>query len=379
MTEVPVADVATADSPLYVFAGGGTGGHIYPALAVAEALERLVPTARVRFFCSDRAIDARILSPTGYEFTPLAVRGLSVRPDHLAGFMVAQWQAYRRARLLLKTARPVVVLGTGGFASAPAVLAGHRLGLPVALVNVDAVVGRANRLLARFADRVFVQFEETTAQFRPAGSVKVVGCPLRKGFAQPDRSRAITQLGLDPARKTLLITGASSGAASVNRAMEHILPRLAQFASDWQIVHLTGLRDHERCRRAYDAASIAHALVDYYDEMPDLYAAADLLVGRAGAVSVAEYAAAGLPAVCLPYPYHRDRHQLRNAQPLVAAGAAVIVDDRPDDPEQTAEQLHEHLYVLMRDAARRRAMAEAAGKLARPAAAETIARWLVEL
>ncbi|HEV58014.1 MAG TPA: UDP-N-acetylglucosamine--N-acetylmuramyl-(pentapeptide) pyrophosphoryl-undecaprenol N-acetylglucosamine transferase [Phycisphaerales bacterium] len=379
MTEHRPGESAAAHGPLYIFAGGGTGGHIYPALAVAEALERMTPGARMRFFCSDRAIDSRILSRTSYEFVPLAVRGLSMRPDRLARFAVRQCREYHRVRAMLRSALPVAVLGTGGFASAPVVLAAHRLGLPVGLLNVDAVVGRANRFLARFADCIFVQFKETAVQFRGAvDRMQTVGCPLRAAFNRADPDRAIRRLGLSVSKKTLLITGASSGATSINRAVERILPRLGQFAADWQIVHLTGLVDHERCRRAYENAPLAHVLMDYNDDMPDLYATADLLVGRAGAVSVAEYAAAGVPAICLPYPYHRDQHQRRNAEPLVAAGAAVIVEDRPDNPEQTAEQLYVQLCGLMGDAARREGMAQAARRLVRTDAAEAIARWLVD-
>lgn len=379
MTQARPGESTATHGPLYVFAGGGTGGHIYPALAVAEALQRIAPGARMRFFCSDRPIDSRILSRTSYEFVPLAVRGLSMRPDHLSRFLIRQCREYRRVRGLLRSAPPVAVLGTGGFASAPVVLAARRLGLPVGMLNVDAVVGRANRFLARFADRIFVQFKRTAVQFGGAvDRVQTVGCPLRAAFNQVDPDRAIRRLGLDPAKKTLLITGASSGAASINRAVERLLLRLEQFAEDWQIVHLTGLADHERCRRAYEGTRLAHVLIDYDDDMPDLYAAADLLVGRAGAISVAEYAAAGVPAICLPYPYHRDQHQRRNAEPLVAAGAAVIVEDRPDDPEKTAEQLYVQLCELMGDADRREQMAQAARKLVHTDAAEVIARWLVD-
>jgi len=362
-----------------VFAGGGTGGHIYPALAVAKALEQQVPGVQVRFYCSDRPIDSRILSKTPYSFVPLPVRGLSMRPDRFLRFIVSQCSGYHRVRTGLCESPPAAVLGTGGFASAPVVLAARRLGVPVAILNVDAVVGRANRLLARFAERIFAQFEQTTGQFgRHANRVQVIGCPLRAAFASADRNRAIQTLGLDPARKTLLITGASSGAANINRAVERILPRLARFADDWQIVHLTGLRDHECCRKAYADAPLPHVVIDYCDQMPDLYAVADLLVGRAGAVSVAEYAAAAVPAICMPYPYHRDQHQRHNAEPLVEAGAAVFVEDRPDAPQDTAERLYIALCELMADPDRRRTMAQAARSLARPDAAQTVARWLAD-
>jgi UDP-N-acetylglucosamine--N-acetylmuramyl-(pentapeptide) pyrophosphoryl-undecaprenol N-acetylglucosamine transferase len=251
--------------------------------------------------------------------------------------------------------------------------------LPVALINVDIVPGRANRLCARWADEAFVQFEDCRPWFRSARvKVHVVGCPLRKGFANPDRSAAAKQLGLEPGKKVLLITGASSGSASINEAVTRLLPKLEAFAQTWQIVHLTGLENYETVAARYEGVGIAHRVVNYYDRMADLYAAADLLIGRSGAVSVAEYALAGVPSICMPYPHHKDYHQYLNAGKLVEVGAAVIVDDLPDVDDRT-EWLWEELEALMKNDDARKEMAEACKQVARPNAAADIARRLLAM
>ena len=362
-------------SRTYIFAGGGTGGHLYPAIAVAQQIARLDPEAKVLFFCSNRPIDAAILSKAGYQYLPLPAKGMSLRPDLLADFVISQVKAYRVAkhRLGMVEERGIVI-SVGGFASAPAVWAGRRLGFAIAMINVDLVPGKANKLLGRKASKIFVQFEQTRAYFRGREDVvAVTGCPLREGFNHPDRMRAIEMLGLDSKKRTLLVTGASSGSASINQSLARILPTLEGFSQTWQVVHLTGKANFEQTKAAMPSGTIAYYPVAYYDDMPDLYAAADLLVGRAGAVSVAEYLAAGVPSVCLPYPYHKDRHQYLNAEPLVRQGAGRIVDDRPADLQRTAEELGEQLRELMTNDAQRAAMRTAAQSLARVDAAAQIA------
>lgn len=368
-------------SRTYIFAGGGTGGHIYPAIAVAQQILCLDPDGKVMFLCSNRPIDSAILSTAGYEYKPLPAKGLSLRPDRLIGFVVSQLKAYRVAgRQLKRHGGGAILISVGGFASAPAVWAARRLGMPITMINVDRVPGKANNLLGRLASKIFVQFEDTRRYFKgKEGSVVVTGCPLREAFSRPDRQRAIGQLGLDPAKRTLLVTGASSGSASINQSLAQILPTLDCFAQTWQVVHLTGKANFEQVKTAIPSARIGYHAVAYYDDMPDLYAAADLLVGRAGAVSIAEYLAAGVPSLCLPYPYHKDRHQYLNAEPLERKGAGRVIDDLPQDPQRTARDLGEQLRELMGDDAKRAAMQTAAKSLGRLDAAAQIASTLRQM
>ena len=363
----------------FFFAGGGTGGHIYPAVAVARKIAELEPAARIHFFCSCRAIDSQVLAKTGFEYTKLPAKGLSFRPDRFAGFCASLVRSYRIAKKVISKSEAPVVIGVGGFVAAPVCMAGHKLGVPVKLLNVDMAPGRANRIIARWADEIFVQFEETAQYFGGSwGTISVVGCPLRDGFKDPKVGDVTRELGLDENKRTLLITGASSGSANINEAVCLLLDRLEGFAAGWQIVHLTGVSNYEQVKDMYAGAKISHKVLGYFDDMPDLLAAADLVVGRSGAVSVAEYAAAGVPSICVPYPYHKDRHQYLNAGKLVEAGAAVIVDDTAQARER-AEQLWGALAALMADDKRRERMKEGCKKVARLNAAMSIAQRLLEV
>ncbi len=357
----------------FFLAGGGTGGHIYPLLAVAERILERQPDAGIHFFHSTRSVDDRILNQTAFGRTALPACGLSMQPVKLLRFSLTFQQSYRIARRIIAESLNPVVVGAGGFVAAPVCRAGRKLGVPVALLNVDLLPGRANRLCARWADEIFVQFEESGNYFaRNRSVISAVGCPLRRGFGSPNGASAVTDLGLDTARSVLLITGASSGSARINEAIGRLLPKLEEFAGTWQVVHLTGLDNFESVLSRYNGAHIPHKVLNYYDHMPDLLAAADLVVGRSGAVSVAEYAVAGVPSICLPYPHHKDRHQYLNAAKLAEVGAGVIVDD-VSDPEARAGRLWEKLRELMSDDDKRRTMAEACRQVARPGAAIEIA------
>lgn len=361
----------------YFFAGGGTGGHIYPGIAVAEQIKRLEPEARIHFFCSDRPADSEILSQSGAEFTALPAKAFDARLDKLISFVSSMCKSYRMAGKIIASRKPAVLLGIGGFASAPAVYAAQRLAVPVALLNTDAVPGRANKILARFATQIFVQFEDTAKYFAKAkAKVLVTGCPLRSRFANPDRLAAMQSLELNENKKTLLITGGSSGAQSINKAVCLLLERLARFSNDWQVVHLAGRANFESVKHKYENAAIAHKVLDYYDNMPDLLAAADLVIGRSGAVSVAEYAAAGVPSICLPYPYHKDKQQQLNANQLAEVGCAVIVNDTGESGT-TTEELAKRLEELMSDYEKRATMARACERIARLDAAAKIAEELI--
>ncbi|MEN6576715.1 MAG: UDP-N-acetylglucosamine--N-acetylmuramyl-(pentapeptide) pyrophosphoryl-undecaprenol N-acetylglucosamine transferase [Phycisphaerales bacterium] len=363
----------------FFFAGGGTGGHIYPLLAVAEQIRQKQPDAEIHFFHSTRAVDERVFDKTGFGRTALPASGLYMHPGKFLRFVLTFQQSYKIATKVIAQRSNPVVIGAGGFIAGPVCRAGRRLGVPVAMLNVDIIPGRANRLSGRWADEIFMQFEESKGYF--AGSragLRVVGCPLRDGFAHPDANKAIADLGLDAAKKTLLVTGASSGSARINEAICRLLPKLEAFADRWQIVHLTGLDNFKTVQEGYAGTHMSHKVLDYYDGMADLFAATDLVIGRSGAVSVAEYAAAGVPSICMPYPFHKDKHQYLNAGKLVEAGAAVIVDDVAD-PDDRVARLWKELEPLMADEDRRRRMSQACKQVARPNAAAEIASRLLDM
>ena len=363
----------------FFFAGGGTGGHIYPAVAVAEQITKLRPGAKIHFFCSSRSIDEQILAQTNFEFTRLTATGFSARPRKLISFCSSFWDSYKAAKDAIVKNKDSVIIGAGGFVSAPVCLAAHRCKVPVGLLNVDIVPGRANKIISRWANEIFVQFEETAQYFaRRGGNVTVVGCPLRSGFDNPQPSKAIEKLGLEKGKKTLLVTGASSGSENINRAVCSLSGKLDAFADDWQIVHLAGINNCEKVKSRYGDAKISHKVLGYFDDMADLLAAADLVIGRSGAVSIAEYAAAGTPSICIPYPYHRDRHQYLNAGKLVEAGAAIIVDDLQDEKDR-AEWLWEELEELMREQEKLREMKSNCRAIVNKQAGYKVAEKLIKI
>ena len=364
---------------VYIFAGGGTGGHLYPALAVAERLEEIQPEASIVFACSQRDIDRRILSHTRYAFSPQPIRPLPRGPGGWGRFCRGWLSARRMAGHLLADLRPDAVLGLGGFAAVPVVWAAARAGVRTGLLCIDALPGLANRRLARCADVVFTQFERTAAELgRRRHKVRLVGPPVRKALLTGGADEGRKHFALRSDRRTLLVAAGSQGAANINQAVAAIRRELDDLADRWQVLHVAGPGKLESVRAAYAGGRIAHVVLEFCERMELAYAVADVALSRAGAATVGELSATATPAVLMPYPYHRDQHQRVNAEPLVSAGAAEMVLDSAD-AARNAEALRSSLLAIMRDPSRLEAMRAAAAKLARPGAAEAVACWLAAL
>ncbi|MFQ5805097.1 MAG: glycosyltransferase [Phycisphaerae bacterium] len=362
--------------PSYVFAGGGTGGHLFPGLAVAEALREREPQATITFFTTTRALDKELLERTPFEQVEQPVQPVTLHPLRLAGFWWSWRKSVRAARSFLEQKRPRAVLGLGGYAAGPAVVAARSLGIRTAILNQDAIPGRANRWLAHHADLVVLQWEVSRRHFRAGTNCQTLGCPIRAEFASASREEGRRRFELDADRPVLLVTGASQGARTVNRAMQRVWPEFFADHKDWQLLHLSGPSDEEETRRAYAATGVPANVRAFTHEMWLALAAADAVVSRAGASTLAELTALGRPSILLPYPYHRDRHQHANAQVLADAGAAVLVEDRLD-PAANQGPVLEALQRLA-DPATREKMGRAAGSLARRGAAGSVATWMVE-
>lgn len=381
-----------------VMAGGGTGGHLYPGLAVAEVLREMLPQGlELVWAATPRPIDQRLLAGFGENYVPQAVRGLSKKPWRWWGFVRAwrkscgYWRAYFQSH-------PVNgVLALGGYAAAPAALVASQRGIPVAVLNPDALPGRANHFLIRRANIVFTQWDWPLGVVRPGGpKTMVTGCPIRRSLVGLPRNVAAERLKLDPSKRTLVITGASLGAKTINDAIAVLLQdptvvaalgetRTREGAAPthgntrWQILHLTGLGQAEAARGAAARFSPGFwTVLEYADDMAAVWSVADLAIARSGAGLCAELTACGVPAILLPYPYHRDRHQEANARQLTGAGAAVMIRDRKDATMNAAD-LRPVLLDLLTDDNQRRAMADAAHKLGRPEAAAQVAHCLIAL
>ena len=361
---------------IYILAGGGTGGHLYPGLAVARQLLELADDALVVFACSDRAIDRRILQATGHCFVCQPVRPLPRRAREAPGFLRAWMGSKVLASRLVKDLKPKAILGLGGFAAAPVISAASE-SVRCGLLNPDAVPGKANRYLARRVAAIFTQFESTELSFRPSlrRAVRCVGCPVRGELVGADRMEAISSFGLRPDRKTLLVLGGSTGAASINEAIGALAEDLDAVAESWQLLHITGPGGKFDADQAYRKRRLGVRTIKYCDRMDLAYAAADLALCRGGASTIAELAATSTPALVMPYPHHRDLHQARNAAALVEAGAALCVDDARS-LSVNLDTLRVNLLPLLSDPSRLAAMKSATGQLAKPDAAAQVARWL---
>jgi UDP-N-acetylglucosamine--N-acetylmuramyl-(pentapeptide) pyrophosphoryl-undecaprenol N-acetylglucosamine transferase len=341
-----------------VLAGGGTGGHIFPALALAEAIRKREPDAHVRFVGTERGLEARVVPSAGYalDLVPSAqVAGKGVARG-LLGLVVLARGALR-ARRLLRDLRADLVIGVGGYASVPAVAAALSLGIPTTLLEPNARPGRSNILLGRFAKRVFVAFEDAIPYF-PAGRALLTGRPVR---AMP---RALGRGNGGKVR--LVITGGSQGARGINRAVCAALPRLRAIPG-LEITHQTGAPDLDETRAAYAASGVTAEVAAFFDDLPARFARAHLVVSRAGG-TIAELCHVGVGSILIPLPTAADDHQLANARELARAGAAVVV-------QQNAEfesRFESELVGLLLDEPRRARMGEAALARAKPQAAEEI-------
>jgi UDP-N-acetylglucosamine--N-acetylmuramyl-(pentapeptide) pyrophosphoryl-undecaprenol N-acetylglucosamine transferase len=360
-------------------AGGGTGGHLYPGIAVAQQLRQRLPKARLIFLCTTREIDKIILESTGFEFIPQPIVPLVKSPGGLLRFAI-QWRATAvQLRQLLREHKPKAVLGLGGYAAEPAVRMAAKRGIPTAIINPDVIPGKANVMLMKRTQAVCCQFAETAQHVSTANQAKlrITGCPIREELTQPsDRPAAIQRLGLRADLQTLVVTGASLGAATVNEAALELLQQLPM--PGWQVLHLAG-RDHAaKVRECYKPIGIPATVVDFTPAMADVWAVADLCISRSGASSCAELTACGVPSLLMPYPYHKDMHQRANAQVLVAAGAAILIDDEKD-AVKNAGKLCAAIKPLLDDPTRRAAMSAAARKIGRPDAAAAVAEVVLSL
>ncbi|MBI5726192.1 MAG: UDP-N-acetylglucosamine--N-acetylmuramyl-(pentapeptide) pyrophosphoryl-undecaprenol N-acetylglucosamine transferase [Planctomycetes bacterium] len=365
------------NNPIFIFAGGGTGGHIYPGLAVAEELVKLLPSARIVFACSNRQIDRNILYAQPFAIVSQPVRPLPRSIGGLAGFLKAWMASMRQGRAMIIDLKPAAVLGLGGFAAGPVVRQAHKRGVRAGLLNPDAIPGRANKYLAWRSDAIFTQFESTAGEFsaKVSGRIHCVGCPIRPGLIRGDKQEALRHFNLRPDRKTLLAFGASLGAESINGAMQRLAGELAAHAGIWQVLHFSGAGKGGGLTEAYSAAGLHAMVAEYCSRMELAYAAADLTLCRGGAVTVAELAATGVPAVILPYPYHKDRQQWHNSRQLAEAGAALIVDDLIE-PAANAQSLRAKLLPLLADSQALQRMRQSAKSVAKPDAAASVAAWL---
>jgi UDP-N-acetylglucosamine--N-acetylmuramyl-(pentapeptide) pyrophosphoryl-undecaprenol N-acetylglucosamine transferase len=355
-----------------VFAGGGTGGHVFPALAIADAVKGARPETEILFLGTSQKIEARVVPRSGYRFASIWIggfqRGLRLRN---VLFPLKVVVSVIQSFFHIRSFQPDVAVGTGGYVSGPVLWAASILGVPVVLHESNSTPGLATRLLARRARKVFTAFQETSSRLSRSDHVQVVGTPVRQSAGRVPKSKGLERFGLSAQKKTLLIIGGSLGAASINSAALEIIDRLTE--SGVQLLWQTGRYQDADIREALTGKEVGW-VGPFINDMEYAYAAADLAVCRAGAATIAELTSTGTPAILVPYPRATDDHQTHNARLLEGASAAVVV---PDDVLRS--KLFPVVVDLLTNDERRGAMRAAALALARVDAAQVIAHAVLDI
>lgn len=350
-----------------VIAAGGTGGHLYPGVALAREFLRRDTSTCVRFVGTARGIEVKVLPHEGFPLDmigALPVMGLRVTSALVA--LAVLPRAVLQAITLLRRHAVDLVIGIGGYTSPPVLAAAFLLKIPRVIVEPNAYPGKANMVMAPLAHRVFLAFQSAARHFPPR-KVRVCGTPVRREFLNASGS-ARPKAGGD--RRTLLVFGGSRGAHAINLAMLEAVPYLEsnEVMARWSIIHQTGEADYERVRSVYEASSITAEVVPFVFDMPQVLRSADLVIARAGAMTLAELTVCGKPSILIPFPHAIYQHQAHNARVLEEAGAALVV---PQD-ELTGARLAELIGTLLRDPGRLAVMGERSRGLGRHDSAESI-------
>lgn len=328
-----------------VIAAGGTGGHLYPALALAEEFRRQDPETAVTFVGTGKRLETMILGNSSFVVESLDVQGVLGRGGRAVAALARLPRAIGQAIRMLRRARAELVIGTGGYVSPPVVVAAWLLGIARVLVEPNAMPGLANRLLSPLVHRIFLAFEGAQTYF-PRAKIRVVGTPLRRAFLEEPPA-------LPERVKTLFVCGGSQGARAINEAMIAVMRGSRIIRETVDVIHQTGEEDYIRVQQAYHDLDVSVRVVPFVSDMPTVLREADVVVARSGAGTLAELAAYGRPAILIPFPHAAHGHQEKNAREVEAAGAAIVVPQA----ELTGQRLAKVLETLMRDPARLQRMA----------------------
>ena len=365
-----------------ILAGGGTGGHIYPAITIAREFRRRDPQTKILFVGGRRGLEAELIPKEGFQLITLQLEGIPRRISlkvftslGLAGKGV--WDTFR----IMKEFRPDLVIGTGGYVCGPTVMTAHLMGIPTAIQEQNAFPGLTNRVLGKLVKRVFTAYPEASRYF-PQSKIRVTGNPIRaEEFSGISRAMAEKSLGIQPNRLNLLVFGGSQSARKINQSLLDNLGKLLREFSNLQVILMTGLKDHAIIEEQVQGLNLPpdHRarlfLTPYFYKIADAYSVADLVLARAGAISLAEITCFGIPAFLIPYPFATNNHQEFNARVLEKNQAAQVLLEK----DLTPETLGFHLTALLKDAALRSKMAKSSKSLGKPRAAEDIVNELLKI
>jgi UDP-N-acetylglucosamine--N-acetylmuramyl-(pentapeptide) pyrophosphoryl-undecaprenol N-acetylglucosamine transferase len=353
-----------------LIAGGGTGGHLYPGIALAEEITTRQTGNHVMFVGTERGIEARVVPGLGYPIHYVDVVGL--KGKGLVGLFRGVLRvplAIMQSMRLIKEFKPEVVVGVGGYASGPVLLAAWLLRLPTVILEQNTIPGFTNRVLSRFANAVYVMFESSQAHF-PSRKVQALGNPIRRQLLDNFLRSKIEQ-----SKFTILVLGGSQGAHALNLRMVEAASHMTEIAGEIRIIHQTGEADREMVQKAYEDQGTNAEVSAFIDDMSNAYRKADLVICRAGATTLAEVMVAKKASILIPYPYAADNHQELNARSMVEAGAARMMLEKDLDGKRLAEEI----IALYKDRDRISRMEQAASRTGRPEAAREIVDAFFEL
>ncbi len=379
-----------------VIAGGGTGGHIYPAIGIAQALQRLDASVDIAFIGGSDKLESTLVPQHGFRFLPISVAGF---PRRLTlQWLPTIWKIFHgliQSLRYMKALKPDVVIGTGGYVSGPVLLAGLLCKIPIAIQEQNASVGLTNGILARWADVAYLAMESIgeNNSFRRTTRIEITGNPIRPAIAAfPRREETYRQFGLHPERKTIFVMGGSQGAHAINETIVEALPHLVEYADQIQIVHQTGAMDVEKVQDAYDrtlasyptanstpiqdskaqvgGSGFLYCVKPFFDTVEEIYSIADVMVCRAGGMTIAEVTACGIPAIFIPLPSQTGNNQVLNAHTVAEKGAAVVLEQGAF----TVEVLVKNLTHMTLDEDTHERMVTASRALGKPNASNDIAK-----
>ncbi len=347
--------------------GGGTGGHLFPAVAAAQEFQRQLPETQVLFIGTRRKVDTKSLAAYGFVSDNIKCHGLKGKnPLELLKALAILPLSFLQAGRIIRRFRPNIILGVGGYVTGPVVIAGKMLGIPTVIHEQNSVPGLANKKLGPFVDRVCLSLPGSGRDF-PGGKISYTGNPVRRNILELAKNTPSKASG--KVKNTLLVLGGSQGARAVNQLVSEGLQSLPdKVLEGLRVIHQTGEEDFAAVKGRYADRGIEALVQPFFTDMAEIYCQADLLVSRAGATTLAEMAVLGKPAILIPYPFAADNHQEKNGDYYVAGGGAVLLRQK----ELTSATLGENIRQLMSDENRRMAMGLAMKKLAFPDAAEKI-------
>ncbi|MCF6154164.1 MAG: undecaprenyldiphospho-muramoylpentapeptide beta-N-acetylglucosaminyltransferase [Candidatus Brocadia sp.] len=320
-----------------IFAGGGTGGHLMVGLSTAEEIHSRFHEAEIIFLGTDKKFEKRCVEQKGFQYRQIRAKKWGKSCKHIFPFIGTMFAGIVESFFVMRKCNPDIVVGLGGYASVAPVIVAKLLGVPSVLLEQNVIPGKANRFLARLVDEVYCHWRGPIKWFNKAKVVRVTGTPIRKDILFSQRSRSAEKFGLSPSKKTLLITGGSQGAQAINETILKCLPKLEALSNDLQIIHCTGEYGYEVAKAAYAQTKIDAFVCSFLDDMGAAFSMADIIICRAGATTIAEITAIGIPAILVPYPHAADNHQYWNAMELVSNGGGYLLPQLDLTPEKIVE------------------------------------------